>query len=337
MPAIDPETSESRPRLAMLRETYEQALEVAGEVWPTPTMAIGSLFERGVAFLESGATLTPITGSAPQDVLRVLNEAREELLVTEAQYAFTRYVTYALTRESEQLEATWLALADEHLAIRERIVRCRQEEERLKRELVKLGGFAVPLPEHEALSVAPADRPRKSRGMYAGLFEGASEIRVDLDVDASALASADRIAEQEGWAAEWGEHARLVVFAHGLSAALRDREADAVDPNDLDSVREAQQQARGRVMGLEGRYATLRFRLFELQHNNRVLSWRITALRVEAGGMQSRLELFERDRARLEDEVETRRTLRGPATEQTDSEESRGWLERLAGLVRRNR
>jgi hypothetical protein len=321
----------------MLRETYEQALEVAGEVWPTPTMAIRSLFERGVAFLEGGGTLTPISGSTPRDVLQALNETREELLVTEAQYAFTRYVTYALTRESEELEATWLALADEHLATRERIVRSRRDEERLKRELVELGGFAVPLPEHQELPAPRPDRPRKSRGMYAGLFEGASEIEVDLDVEASTLASADRITEREGWAAEWGEHARLVIFAHGLSAALRDREAEAVDPDDVDSMREAQQQARGRIMGLEGRYATLRFRLFELQHNNRVLSWRITALRVEAGGMQSRLDLFERDRARLEDEVRTQRALRGPATEQTATAESRGWLERLAGLVRRGK
>jgi hypothetical protein len=334
MTAIDPETLGSRPRLTMLRETYEQALDVAGEVWPTPTMAIGNLFERGVAFLEAGGALTPISGSAPGDALRALNEAREELLVTEARYAFTRYVTYAQTRESEELEATWLALADEHLAIRERIVRSRQEEERLKRELVKLGGFAVPLPEHEALPAAPSDRPRKSRGMYAGLFEGASQIQVDLDVEPSVLASADRIAEREGWVAEWGEHARLVVFAHGLSAALRDREADAVDPNDVDSVREAQQQARGRVMGLEGRYATLRFRLFELQHNNRVLSWRITALRIEASGMQSRLELFERDRARLEDEVAARRLERGPDVDERATDESSGWRARLERLLR---
>ncbi len=48
---IEPtELSEQPPlRLAMLRETYDLAISVTGDVWPTPTMALAALFERGAA------------------------------------------------------------------------------------------------------------------------------------------------------------------------------------------------------------------------------------------------------------------------------------------------
>jgi hypothetical protein len=59
-------------------------------------------------------------------------------------------------------------------------------------------------------------------------------------------------------------------------------------------------------MGLEGRYSTLRRRLFELRHNNRILRWRITALEVEAVGMRSRLDQFLVDRERLEQAIAER-------------------------------
>ncbi len=48
------------PRLAMLRETDDLALAAAGDVWPTPGMALASLFERGARFLEGGGTLPAI-------------------------------------------------------------------------------------------------------------------------------------------------------------------------------------------------------------------------------------------------------------------------------------
>lgn len=314
----------------MLRETYDLALQAAGEVWPTPAMAIGSLFQRGVAFLEDGGELPPIDGSARPELLAALNRSRAELLVAETQYAFTKYVTFVLTREGEELEATWLALADEHLAIRAEIVTCRREEERLKRELAALGAPTTPLPEHGELPEAPPDRPRKSRGMYADLFQGAATVDPELEVAASTLAAADQLAHAHGWTAEWGEHARLVVFAHGLSLALREREADEVDPNDTASIHRAQDLARGRLMGLEGRYATLRFRLFELRHNNRIVGWRITALRTEAQGLRSRLDLFQRDRERLEEELAVRRAAAPPQVEATPV---RGWRARLARFL----
>jgi hypothetical protein len=329
----------ARPRLGMLRETYDLALEAAGDVWPTPAMALGNLFERGVAFVEGGGSLPPIRGAAPDDLLRALNDTREELLIVEAQYAFTKYVTFVLTRESEELEATWLALADRHLATRAKIVACRREEERVKRELSALGGHTVPLPEHDELPATPPDRPRKSRGMYAGLFEGVSAVEAELEVDPPTLAAADRLAREHGWGAEWGAHARLVIFAQGLSLALREREAESIDAHDPGSVEAARGEARGRLMGLEGRYATLRYRLFELRHGNRILGWRITALRVEAEGMRSRLELFEQDRARLQEEVAARRAALGPDAPpstghgQAESSAGGGWRARLARLL----
>ena len=316
-------------RLGMLRETYELALEVAGDVWPTHAMALGKLFERGVASLAAGSELAPIRGQAPADLLEALNRTREELLAAEAGYAFTRYVVLVLTRESEALEATWLALADEHLQTRAEIVAYRRQEEQLKRELAALGAPTVPLPEHDALPESPPDRPRKSRGMYAHLLDGAEAVEAELAVAADAPARADRLAGERGWDSDWGEHARLLVFAHGLALALREREADAVDPDDAASVRAAQEQARERLMGLEGRSATLRFRLFELRRNVQILGWRSTARRVEARGMRSRLELFERDRARLKSELAARSAA---AAAQPSPAPAAGWRARLGRL-----
>jgi len=187
----------------MLRETYELALEVAGPAWPTPAKAVGNLFERGVAFLEAGGELAPIVGAAPPELLDALNRTRDRCLVAEAQYAFARYLALVLTRENEALDEACQALADQHRALRTAIVACRREEERLKRELAELGASTVPMPEHDELPEVQPGRPRKSEGMYADLFEGASTVEVDLEVDSWVLATADRLARLHDWHAEW--------------------------------------------------------------------------------------------------------------------------------------
>jgi hypothetical protein len=87
-------------------------------------------------------------------------------------------------------------------------------------------------------------------------------------------------------------------------------------------------------MGIEGRYSTLRYRLFELRRNVRVLGWRITALRIEARGMRARLELFEQDRARLEEELATRRALALPAVDARSAEPRTGWRAIWSRLLR---
>lgn len=295
-----------RVRLAMLRETYDLGLEAAGEVWPTPEMALGRQFERGAAFLDADATLAKIEGRASPELLDALNLSREDLFLVEALHQLTRYVTYVLTEEGRALEATWLGLADRHLEIRAEIVERRRQEEQLKRQLRALGGSTVPLPEHDDLPPVDGDRPRKSRGMYEHLFDGASPCEVELDLPSSVVAVADRVAARRGWDREWGRDARLLVLTHGISLALREREADAIDGDSDQSVSAAQAAARSRLMGLEGPYSTLRRRLFELRHNNRILQWRITALEVEAVGMRSRLDQFLVDRDRLEQTIAER-------------------------------
>ena len=112
---------------------------------------------------------------------------------------------------------------------------------------------------------------------------------------------AESIAERNGWVDEWGQDARLLVLTHGFSLAMREREADDHQRRrPCIGAGSAGQCARVRLMGLEGRYSTLRRRLFELRHNNRILQWRITALEIEAAGMRSRLDQFLLDRERLE-------------------------------------
>ena len=327
--------ADARPPLSLLREIYDLGLDAAGEVWPTPAMALGRLFERAVAFLDGDGTLPAIAGSASNELLAAFNLCREDLFLVEALYLLTRHVTFVLTEESNLLEAAWLVLADRHLEIRAEIVERRRDEEGLKRQLRALGGVAVPLPEHDDVPMTDGERPRKSRGMYQHLFDGASLAETHLDVSDTAWDAAERIADQRGWRQEWGEHARLLVLTHGISLALREREADRVRGDDEDAVKAAHSEARGRLMGLEGRYSTLRRRLFELRHNNRILRWRITALEVEAVGMRSRLDQFLVDRDRLEQAI-AERIAAGAVVEdeQSGGGQSR-WRRRLGRLFGR--
>jgi len=312
-------------RVGLLRESYDQALDVAGDVWPTPALALAHLLQRGVSHLSSGE-LRPIEGNAPHDLLASLHEARDELLTLEASYMLIRYLAYCLTRDASTLEATWVTLADQHLDDRARIVEARRREEHLKRELLRYGEQLVTLPEHGELPEVAPDRPRKSRGMFAGLFDGAEAAEIALEVPSGVVSAADRVARDRGWTAEWGDDARLLVLTHGISLALREREADAIDGDDEGSVRSAFSDARRRTMQLEGRYATLRLRFFELRHNQRILGWRVTALQIEAQGMRRRLDVFAEDRERLEALLEARRA-EGPPPPEHDAAAPRltGW------------
>ncbi len=324
-------TDDAQPRLGMLRETYELGLELAGAGWPTPAEAFGHLFERGVAFVEKGGELAPIRGSAPAELLEALTRTRAELLAIDSGYTCTRYGVVQLRQEGEALEKTWLELADDHLALRGQIVASRREEERLKRELARLGAPTVPLPEHEELTAPQPSYARKRRAMHEDLLEGAELVEVELAMAGAVLEAGDRLAEASGWLAEWGQHARLAVFAQGLSLALREREASEVDPDDAASVESAREQAHLKLNQLERRHATLRLRLFELRHNNRVLTWRITALRVEAEGMRSRLQLFEADRSRLEGDLAAWLAALPPG--RRPGERKRGWRALVARLL----
>jgi hypothetical protein len=321
--------------LAMLQEIFDLGIEAAGEIWPTPTMALSRLFERGVSFLASGGSLAPVAGRASPDLLDAMNITREDLFLVEALYLLTRHVAFTLTEASNALEATWLGLADRHLAIRAEIVEQRRAEEQLKRELRALGGAAVPLPEHDDLPMTDGDRPRKSRGMFQDLFRGVSVVEVDLEISGSALQAADRVAEERGWVQEWGEDARLLVLTHGISLTLREREADEIRGDDEDSVKAGQDASRARLVRLEGRYSTLRRRLFELRHNNRILQWRITALEVEAVGMRSRLDQFLVDRDRLEQAIAERRASGAVIREESGHPGNDGWRRRLGRLFGR--
>src|SRR3954463_295654 len=143
----------------MLDEVRDRGVEAAGDVWPTDSMALSRLFERGATFLDGSAALSPIKGNAPAELLDALNVSREDLLLVEALHLLTRHVTFMFTRNGDALEKVWLGLADRHLEIRAEIVERRRAEEQLKRDLKALGGAVVHLPEHEVLPVSDGDRP----------------------------------------------------------------------------------------------------------------------------------------------------------------------------------
>ena len=325
-----------RLQLPLLQEVLDLALLAAGDLWPTQPMALGRLFERGAVFLDGGGLFPSISGSAPEELLDSLNVAREDLFLVEALYLISRHVTYLLTEEGAAQEAIWVQLADRHLEIRSEIVERRRDEEQLKRQLQSLGGQIVPVPEHDDLLMPDSNRPRKSRGMFDQLFEGVTVANVELDVDGLTLDMADRAAQSRGWDSEWGEHARLLVLTYGISLALREREADTVNPHDGESVDVALKKARARLVGLEGRYSTLRRRLFELRHNNRILGWRIAALEIEAQGMRSRLDQFLLDRDRFEAAIKERIAAGVTPRIKAQSPESGGWRGRLGRLFGRN-
>jgi hypothetical protein len=320
----------------MLREIYDLGLEAAGDVWPTPEMALGQLFERGADFLHEDRQLDRIGHDTPSELVETLDTCREDLYLVEALHCLTRHVSFVLTEASNELEQTWLGLADRHLAIRAEIVERRREEEHLKRRLEALGGTITPLPEHDDLPMTDGDRPRKSRGMFRDLFAGASLCVSDLIVTPSAVTRADDAIVARGWDHEWGDDARLLVLTHGISLALREREADSINPDDEASIEAALAGARSRLMGLEGRYATLRRRLFELRHNNRILGWRITALEVEAAGMRSRLDQFLLDRDRFEQAI-AEKLAAGAVPKSNDADVlPGGWRNRLVRLFGRS-
>src|SRR5262245_6549086 len=106
--------SPSRAPLVMLREIYDLGVEAAGDIWPTPTMPLSRLFERGAQFLSADGLFPPIQGSATTELLDALNVTREDLFLVEALYLLTRHVTYVLTTEGEAREKIWLGLADRH-------------------------------------------------------------------------------------------------------------------------------------------------------------------------------------------------------------------------------
>ena len=324
----------ARLRLGMLGETHQLALQVAEVSCATPETALGSVFQRGVRFLQASGDLRPIRGGANPEALELLNRTRQELLALDTQYPVTKYVTLILTQRLEELETTCLALADQHLAARAEIVACRREEERLKRELTKLGLPTVPLPEHGDLQEVEVNRRSKRREMYEELLEGATTVDAELEVEPTTLETAEHLAAARGWTAEWAEHAPLVVFTQGLSAALREREAHGIDLDDDASVERAQQGARRQVTELEGRYATLRLRLFELRQNNRILQWRITAFRIEAEGMRNRLELFGRDRIRLEEQLAAAQIRDAAPNGSRGSTAKKDWRGRFRRLFR---
>jgi len=86
------------------------------------------------------------------------------------------------------------------------------------------------------------------------------------------------------------------------------------------------------MMHLEGRYSTLRRRLFEQRHSNRILQWRITALEIEALGMQNRLEQFAEDRERLQRQIADRRSQQLAVPEPPAEESPRSWRDRIVRL-----
>jgi chromosome segregation ATPase len=104
------------------------------------------------------------------------------------------------------------------------------------------------------------------------------------------------IAEQ-GWPEDEGLR---IIFAHGLAFLRAERELARLHHAGGDLAREVERLI-GLVMQLEGQYAVMTFRVFELQQENQTLRLNVAGLRGENELAHARLARYRADEERLRD------------------------------------
>lgn len=154
---------------------------------------------------------------------------------------------------------------------------------------------------------------RERRDLDQDLFAGLAERTVRLQLPADLAGRIRAVLRARGWEAVWGPEAPLLLFAHGLSALRIERELTAVQAAPASALAERTEALRRRWMDLEGAYAVLKFRAFELGRSVHLLTIRRNALRADNRGLAVRLERFARDRSALEAEIAALRAQIGEA------------------------
>ncbi len=130
---------------------------------------------------------------------------------------------------------------------------------------------------------------------YAHLFDGVRAREVTLRLLEETYEQARATIAAQGWDADWGDDAYLVIFAHGLARvrdALRQARAGvAAKPTDELG------RLRGEWMASEAQYAVMKFRAYTLTEENKRLKWSLTACERQLALAERRLALF-REEAR---------------------------------------
>lgn len=110
---------------------------------------------------------------------------------------------------------------------------------------------------------------------------------------------ARKVIAEQGWSEEEGFR---TIFAHGLALLRAERDLANLNRGDANLRHEVERLIR-MVMDLDGRYAVMKFRVFELQQENDTLRMNVTGLRGEYELARYRLAHFRADEERLETEL----------------------------------
>jgi hypothetical protein len=281
----------ARLSLSILRETRTRAAAVRlGSV----ETALVEALSRGVALLERG----DLGGRAEA-------ESWLEVVADRARFDLLRHRALVLTESYRELDREVDALASESRELHDPLWEWPQRVDGLK---VALGRRQAVRPRPEPLpTIGLGGSGKDRRGRGERLLDGIEREAVALEVPADLLGRAAAIVTGHNWHQEWGDDALLVVMAHGLALLELER-------GRAPEVPDAPNEHSGIV-------ASLRYRLFELRENTRILTIRRTALSIDNRGMRMRLEQLQQEAAALEPEVAVDGRPEPP--------ERGGWLDRL--------
>jgi hypothetical protein len=268
-------------RLSLLCEMLERAgaLESGGD----PKATLERAFARGLVFLEAAGGGQRGDSEGPA-------AARCRTVAARARFDFLRHRALALTEQYGELDRSVDDLATESLELHHRLWAWRGREERLKVQLGRRPGV-TPRPE-PAPTIGSGGPGKNRRPSGERLLAGLERCEVELDLPAELLARAKTLDRSQGWDEEWGEDAPLIVLSHGLAALELEQSRPGESPGGAD-------QPVGDPSGLDA----LRYRIFELSENNRILRIRQRAFEVDNRGMRVRLGQLEQEVEGLEEEL----------------------------------
>jgi hypothetical protein len=138
----------------------------------------------------------------------------------------------------------------------------------------------------------------EARAPYAHLFDGVRTRELRLRMLEETYQQARAAIAAQGWEAEWGEDAYLIIFAHGLAYVRGELARELPDATD-DALRAECERLRGEWMAAEAQYAVMKFRAYTLTEENQRLRWSLTACERQLALAEQRLAQFRADERAL--------------------------------------
>jgi hypothetical protein len=248
--------------------------------------AVAHAFGRGLRFL-SGQEPLQATGEGEG------GEVDQELLQVEADAALNGWRVLNRLQRYEALSARLDALEHEHRFLRQRLRPDLQEGEAIARMAALRRIFGSPRAKGDRASATETGQPAQPapapRATFSRLVAGEAEQTVRFTVPAAAVAEAEALIQQRGWAADaGGANWPLTFIAWGL-AALRLEQAGAPEGRRHDLAAGGASSLRHAVHRAQARAAALRFAAFELGRSIQLLELRRSGYEAENRGMRLKL------------------------------------------------